>query len=225
MDNRLNMPQSCGQFTLKWTLEGQECRNVMYLQQESTDMSELLAFTAADLKAAANVLASAYVAEWMDKTSSSATLYGIDAIGNTAVGAGPLITAAADTGDLPASGSNSPGVTANNVTLAIRFQTGIAGRGRQGRFYFVGVGPGIFNSTQPNQLKSASVGDFASAGAAFLNDLTDATSGANKITLAVCSFITAATPRVPALVTRVTAVNLSDDTFDSQRRRLPGRGI
>lgn len=225
MDNRLNMPQSVGQFTLKWQLEGQECRNVMYLQQESADLSDLLAFTAEDLKNAANVLADAYISAWIDKTASSAILYGVDAIGNTAVGAGPLITAAADTGALPQAGTNSPGVTANNVSLAVRFQTGIAGRGRQGRFYFVGIGPGIYNSTQPNQLKSASVSDFTAAGASFLAALTDSDSGSNKVTLAVCSFVTANTDRVPALVTRVTSVNLFDSTFDSQRRRLPGRGI
>jgi hypothetical protein len=58
----------------------------------------------------------------------------------------------------------------------------------------------------------------------FFGLLHDAVSGANTVQLGVNSFIDAGTDRIPALFTRAISVNLSDTIFDSQRRRLPGRG-
>jgi hypothetical protein len=110
------------------------------------------------------------------------------------------------------------------VTLAIKIATGLGGRSYHGRFYFVGIGPGLFNSTQPNQLKSGSVTAFESAFTAWVSDIAAITTDVGSVDFGVCSFVTAGTDRVPALFTTGTALELTDTTFDSQRRRLPGRG-
>jgi hypothetical protein len=224
MDKRLNMPLSVGQFTIKWTLEGQQARNVLYMRHLDGPHGTPEAFVRADLEQAAKGLRDAYEAAFIDKTASSAEITGIDAVGNTNVGAGPLIETTDNLGTYPIPGTNSPGVTANNVTLAIKLATGLGGRSYHGRFYFVGVGPGIYNSTQPNQLKSASVGDFEGAFSDFITDVEAIPMDEGNVELVVCSFITANTDRVPALATTVTSLQLTDTTFDSQRRRLPGRG-
>jgi hypothetical protein len=224
MDKRLNMPLSVAQFTVKWTLEGQQARNVFYMRHLDGPHGTPEAFVRNDLEQAANILGLAYEGSFMDKTASSAEITGIDAVGNTNVGAGPLIETTDVTGTYPKVGTNSPGVTANNVTLAIKLATGLGGRSYHGRFYFVGVGPGIYNSTQPNQLKSASVGDFEDAFPSFISTIETGSMDEGNVELVVCSFITANTDRVPALATTVTSLQLTDTTFDSQRRRLPGRG-
>lgn len=224
MDKRLNMPTSVGQFTLEWTLEGQNCRNVFYMRHLDAPMGTPEAFTRADLEDAAHVLHDAYAAEFLDKTASSAVLTGMAVVGNSTPGTGPLIETTDVLSTYPNPGTNTPGTTANNVTLAIKLGTGLGGRSYHGRFYFVGVGPGIFNSTQPNQLKSASVGDFNTAFGNFLTDVNDAALTNGNVELVVCSFVTAGTDRQPAIATRVTSLSLTDTTFDSQRRRLPGRG-
>jgi hypothetical protein len=196
----------------------------MYLQHIDGAMGAPEAFIRQDLEDAAFALRNAYVAAFMDKTSSSCTLTGIDAVGNSTPGTGPLIETSDTEGTYPVVGTNTGGTTANNVTLAIKLGTGLGGRSYHGRFYFVGVGPGLFNSTQPNQLKTASFGDFNSAGSDFLAGLNDGAITNGNIQLVVASFVTGGTDRIPAIATRVASVSLTDGTFDSQRRRLPGRG-
>jgi hypothetical protein len=224
MDKRLNMPVSLGQFTLKFDLEGQQCRNVMYLQHLDAVMGAPIAFVRADLEEAAKALRDAYDAAYTHLASSSCSLTGIDAVGNSTPGTGPLIETSDTLGSYPIAGTNTGGVTANNVTLAIKLGTGLGGRSYHGRFYFVGIGPGLFNSTQPNQLKAGAVTDFEGANSDFLTTINDAGISVGNVQLVVASFVTAGTDRIPAIATRVTSVTLTDNTFDSQRRRLPGRG-
>lgn len=217
------MPPELGQFTFKWTLQGQECRNVFYcVHRTGEDVSD---FEPATLVDTANHLGEAYADSLLSLTSSSAQLYGIDAVGNTAVGTGPLIETAADSVDLPYNGTDTPGVTANNVTLACRMQTGFGGRGNHGRFYFVGIGPGVYDSTHPNFLKAGSVADFATQLAAFQNSTNSMSLDTGSAQLVVASFILDNADRVPAVYNPVQAINLFDINFDSQRRRLASRGI
>jgi hypothetical protein len=224
MDKRLNMPVSLGQFTLKFELEGQQCRNVLYLQHIDGVLGAPEAFVRADLEDAAFALRNAYDAAYTALASSSCSLTGIDAVGNSTPGTGPLIETSDTEGSYPIVGTNTGGVTANNVTLAIKLGTGLGGRSYHGRFYFVGIGPGLYNSTQPNQLKAGSVTAFEGANHDFLAAINDAPITIGNVQLVVASFVTAGTDRIPAIATRVSSVSLTDTTFDSQRRRLPGRG-
>jgi hypothetical protein len=114
---------------------------------------------------------------------------------------------------------------ANNVSLAIKLGTGLGGRSNHGRFYFVGINNGLYDVDNPNVLKPGSVTNFGTANSNFQGVMFEASlSSGNIFSLAVASFVSGGSSRPAVIANKVTAISLTDNTFDSQRRRLPGRG-
>lgn len=114
--------------------------------------------------------------------------------------------------------SGNPAFPAPNATYAIKFATGLSGRSNRGRMYFpclqnTGVASGLLISTYAAQLVAAV--------AAFFQGIFVATGDIHVVVSyqTDCEWRTGGNP-VP--VTAYTAVDLA---VDSQRRRLPGRGI
>lgn len=118
---------------------------------------------------------------------------------------------------LPLAGTHTGGSLPNNATLATKLATGLTGRSRRGRSYLVGL--------PQNQLETGSqtVADsyITLLQGAFADLLTAlAVEGFN---LAVLSLVNEGVPRTEGLLTDVTSV-VTNETVDSQRRRLPERG-
>jgi hypothetical protein len=111
----------------------------------------------------------------------------------------------------------------NNVTLCTSFRTTSRGRSYRGRNYSVGASDNFVdqNTFQPTYLAGV---------IAAYNDLMPGGSLTRGVWSVVSRFsgvdptTHAPIPRVAAVVTPITTVVIVDDTADSQRRRLPGRG-
>lgn len=105
----------------------------------------------------------------------------------------------------------------NNCTLCVSFRTGLAGRTRRGRNYMVGMG-------EAHQSNSYALNSYALAVQTAYEELLTfgAIYGFNWV---IISRYSNGLPRSQALVTQVQAVAIVDLAMDSQRRRLPGRGV
>jgi hypothetical protein len=120
------------------------------------------------------------------------------------------------TTNLPQFGTHATGtLMPNNVTLAISFRTAFRGRSYRGRNYFIGfatdqVGASSIVLAVKTSLISAYNALIAAATAA-------------GFTWVVVSRVSHGAPRGTGLATPVTNI-LIEDTMDSMRRRLPGRG-
>lgn len=108
---------------------------------------------------------------------------------------------------------NMPG----NVTLAIRWLTGHAGRSYRGRTYRVGLPINFVNGNYV--IPSGMAGFITNYGAL----LTTLTGGAVADHLCVVSYCSGGAWRTTAVVNDVTTMTV-DQNVDSQRRRLTGRG-
>lgn len=106
----------------------------------------------------------------------------------------------------------------NNATFTIAFKTGFSGRSYAGRNYAVGM-------TEDQSANSI-------AAPAYIELLQDAYNGlASSLVSAgghfihvVYSQVSGGVPRVEGVWTPINTYIIVDDTMDSQRRRLPGRG-
>lgn len=103
----------------------------------------------------------------------------------------------------------------NNVTLAVKKITGLAGRSFRGRWYHVGIRE---NDTAGN----TAVPSLITALETLYNQLNTLT-GSFVHHLAVVSRFANGVPRIVGIATEVID-HVADPTLDSQRRRLPGRG-
>lgn len=130
---------------------------------------------------------------------------------------GPSITS---TVSLPIAGTfASGGPLSNNVTLAIKWLTNQRGRSFRGRTYHVGLHASQL-ATGAQTVNTADITSLSTAYAALLTAITTYNAAGY---LAVVSRYHDNNPRANAVVTQITA-GLIDNTIDSQRRRLPGRG-
>lgn len=105
----------------------------------------------------------------------------------------------------------------NNVALCVSFRTQFRGRSARGRNYVVG----LQNSQVTNSHIDAGVGDFFITAYQQLQGAGDFVAG---LQWGVLSRFSGGDPRTTALFRPITAVTVVDNTLDSQRRRLPGRG-
>jgi len=104
-----------------------------------------------------------------------------------------------------------------NVTLAIKFGTGLAGRSNRGRAYVVGL---TEDQVTGNEIIAARATELVEAWEALNTELHGTSIFWNHV---VVSFFTGGAPRSAGVKRNV--VNYSTDAFvDSQRRRLSGRG-
>lgn len=197
------IPNTC-RVELRFTQNSQLLANVFHVQSEGawnvTDMQNLGA---------------AFV-EWYDSfrtvVCNQVTLREIDIRDlTTASGLGILY----NTG-LPLLGTLASPAMPNNVSVAIKWGTGLTGRSFRGRTYHIGLTEGqVVNS----EVDSA----FAAPILSGYNALPPiiATAG---FTMVVASRYTNNAPRVVGVTTPVLNASYADTVIDSQRRRLPGRG-
>lgn len=114
-------------------------------------------------------------------------------------------------------GGQSSEALPNSVALSVSFRTAQRGRSFRGRNFL----PGLTDAqVAQNTVTVGALGVIQNA----YNQLP-ASLGGSGATWVVVSRFTGGAPRVTGLATPVTAVVIVDPTVDSQRRRLPGRGI
>lgn len=118
---------------------------------------------------------------------------------------------------LPIAGTAGGVAAPNNVTVAISFRTNFRGRSYRGRNYFVGL---TMSNVSGQQLAGGVATNFDNA---YSDILVDLPVDLPEFTWVVVSRYTNKAPRAAGVTTPVTAVSV-ENTLDSQRRRLPGRG-
>ena len=122
-----------------------------------------------------------------------------------------------DTTGLPLNGTHIGANMPNNVTLCVKLATGLTGRSRRGRKYIVGIPDSVIEG--PGQEVTPAYRDAIKA--IFESLLANlATAGFQWV---VNSTVTGGIERLTGLNTPITDIAV-DDTLDSMRRRLPGRG-
>jgi hypothetical protein len=238
-DKRLNMGEDTCQFTLKFTYQGQQCRNVIYYVRQ-TLVSHLPegGATWTDGKAIdqADAIMSTYKTQFQHLTSNKCTMDGVDWVYSVVPSVGPLHEGSDSGATTPFAGLLTGDPFPTNVTIACKLGTGLGGRANHGRLYYVGLTNDQVDSPNFSNLKPGSVTDLNAALGAFradanVEDVDDAGNGEGS-TLAVISFIepgsssggSAGILRNPATASFVVSFALHDSILDSQRRRLPGRG-
>jgi len=121
------------------------------------------------------------------------------------------------TGGLPLSGDEGAAPLPNNVTLSVKLTTGFSGRSKRGRQYFIGlVNTQLLDN---NHVILGLVTALQDAYSALIDAISDA-----GWTMVIASFVSGGLPRTTALLTEVISSSVNQ-TLDSQRRRLPERGI
>ena len=105
----------------------------------------------------------------------------------------------------------------NNCSLCVTKVTAARGRSAHGRFYIPGIPTNARRS--PSHLSSTFMSDINGALVDFFAAFTAA-----SFEPAIVSRVTSGADRVSGLVQVMTQYRIYDDTLDSQRRRLPGRG-
>ena len=116
---------------------------------------------------------------------------------------------------LPLPGGASIPALPNNVTIAIRWGTGLKGRSFRGRTFHIGIGE---TQVSGNILDPGSLAPLLGAYTQLI-DTVDTEGG----TLVVASRYQGGAPRTTGVLTPIIGVSI-DPTIDSMRKRLPGRG-
>lgn len=189
---------------LRFTQDGQEVANVFHVEGEAP-------LTVGDL----NNIGSTFV-EWYEEfrevVGTGVTLREIDIRDlSSPSGLGILY----NTG-LPLSGLIASPMMPNNVTVAIKWGTGLTGRSFRGRTYHLGL-------TEGQCVNSSVDSAFAPPILSGYNALP-ALMTTNGYTLVVASRYSNNAPRTVGVTTAILNAAYADTTIDSQRRRLPGRG-
>jgi hypothetical protein len=184
---------------------GQQMMNVFYFKQSTP-------FDETTLDALAVEVATAWAAQFKPLQSNVLTLEYVEA---TALDTepGPQVTFSVATAGTNSSTAPAP----SNVTLAVKFASGLTGRSTRGRMFWLGLtvgqlGSDLVNTSDATAIKAAVVNFF---GAIF---------AAVAASHSIVSYCSAGAWRTTALVTPVQFYLLTDNAIDSQRRRLLGRG-
>jgi hypothetical protein len=114
-------------------------------------------------------------------------------------------------------GGNSSGSTPNNVALCISLRSVQRGRSYRGRSYLAGLPE---TSVNKSRLDPSFVTAFVSSYNGLIVDLADA-----GFRLVVVSRFHNKLPRIVPITTPIVLALAVDNVVDSQRRRLPGRGV
>ena len=196
---------------LLYTLDGQKCENTLWFTQAE-------AWDGGSLTQLAEM-----VWDWwginMAPLSSSDMLLREVTTADMSDAAGPV---GAFTSGGGFGGTDGLGAAPNNVTLAVSFRTASRGRSFRGRNYIVGIN----KEHLTNSIVDVS---YANAVGAAYTALITAAQDANYTWVVASRFSGVdaegdPVPRAEGIATPVTSVIVVDNTVDSQRRRLPGRG-
>jgi len=191
--------------SMDYEVEGQQCANVFHVRADTpSDVSTLEGIT--------TVFYNWWNTNVKPKQHSACVLERIVATNLDDISGPQFIR----TAGLPASGTNGSAALSNNVTIATTLTTSRIGRSFRGRSYWCGLTPDDLLDVNHITLAAA-----AALSAAF--DLLIEALATNGTPLAILSLVANGAPRSEGVLTNVTAVH-TDNTIDSQRRRLPGRG-
>lgn len=189
---------------LRFTQDGQQLANVFHVRAPAP-------LTVEDLETIATVFV-----DWYDSfrtvVCNAVTLREIDLRDlTTASGIGILY----NTG-LPLVGTIASPALPNNVTVAVKWGTGLTGRSFRGRTFHIGLSEG-------QVVNSAVDSAFAPPILSGYNALPPLIKAQNYL-LVVASRYTNNAPRPVGVTTEILTAAYADTTIDSQRKRLPGRG-
>jgi len=196
----------CARMVMAYSCFGQVIENVFYFHRDGGYTGTLLDY----LNAAATT---AWTAEIRPHLPAAITLETITSTGTECV------APAQDIDTVGAAGSNVGAVfETTGQTFAIKFGTGLAGRSYRGRMYWPvlmasEVNDGNLSSVFASQIRTG-VEDFF---AAILADTGDQH--------VIASYQNDCEWRDTGVFTDVSSYSYTDLHLDSQRRRLPGRGI
>lgn len=194
------------EFRLQYLWDLQQCENVFHVFKSA-------GWTADDLNTVGGTFANWWTSELSDEVSNTVTLQRIitrDLTVENGIGTEVLL-------GLPANGARTSAALPNNVSLAVKWGTGLAGRSYRGRTFHVGLcddqvtGNTVLAATQTS-LKTKY--DFIRIA------LDNALLG---VEFGVLSRFNNGAPRAAGILTPITGVGI-DPVTDSQRRRSPGRG-
>jgi len=194
------------QFNIRGTLDNQRIENPLYFRNVNT-------WDVEGLEAAAGLVADWFEDNILPIVTTDYVLREVYAIDLTTENSGSAThTVAASTQGLDA----SPALP-NNVAICVSFRTAQRGRSFRGRNYIAGLTEGdVTGNTIAAAQSSALVTAYGQLFSLF------PPGGAFWV---VVSRFTANLPRTVGISTPVTSVLIVDSTVDSQRRRLPGRGV
>lgn len=188
------------------TMDGQTVTNRLYFDSPAEWTEEHLLELAA-------VVASWFGVDLAPLVSLNYVLNQLVATSMAAINSPQVIV----TDGLPLPGTDTHGAAPNNCALSVSLKTGSRGKSGRGRFYLGGI--------PANQITASRVaGTYRTAVAAKFNELRLAVLAANA-RMVVYSTVTGGAPRPTGIAFPVQACEIVDDVLDSQRRRLPGRGI
>lgn len=196
--------------TMKHQMAGQEVENVFHvLNDDGWDMSSLL-----------------------DVANAAATGW-TDSLGVMPVLGAPLVFKSAHITDLTSdtglsadsfNGANTAGGTSgtaypNNVAFAIHKQAVIGGRHNKGRVYIGGINSGL--TSDANTMQATKANDIVTRLQGWQTGLEEAPG----IHLGFVSYVEHGAPLSEGVFVPTIGYGYTDLTLDSQRRRLPGRGV
>lgn len=198
---------NCVQANLRFTQDDQLLENTLYFEYKGGTL-DVPAMT---------VLGDDLITWWTDSVRlylvaalTFREVYLTDLSSQTA----PTVTA---TTGLPANGALSQAALPNNSAACISFRSAGRGRSSRGRNYIPGISE---DSVIGNSITSATQNNLVTS----YEELQDAATYTDDWTWIVYSRFENGNPRAEALIAPVDAVLFTDNTIDSQRRRLPGRG-
>lgn len=191
---------------LNYTNAGELACNVFHVEGPSDP-------TLADLTTIAEEFVAWWNANMKPLTSAATSLQSVEVTDVTADGQEGIEY----TTGLPLAGTASGANLPNNVTVATKLTSGLTGRSRRGRSYFVGLTDNALNTgsqTLTTTFQAALTGAFQE----LIEQLVVA-----GFQLAVASLWSNGVPRTTGLLTPIINAEVNP-TVDSQRRRLPERG-
>lgn len=195
------------QVSLNMTYLGQLVQNTLYWQFDDP-------VTIAGMEALGTLVVAWWDVELAPQLSTQLTLNNVtltDLSDETA----PVVVW---TGSLPASGTNSSPALPGNVAWVIKFNTLARGRSSRGRNYIVGLCEG---NVAGNLLDVGAANFIVTAYEELMLPMTSP----QTAKWVVLSRYENNAPRLFGLAREVTSVSYTDLVLDSQRRRLPGRGL
>lgn len=195
------------QVSMRYSVSGQQCENTLYFLAETTPGSSDLVDLAT------------FCRGWRDVYLKP--LQGVHCLFREAY-AVSLTSATAPTGayveNPPEAGDYTGTPLPNNVTVSVSFRTEGRGKSSRGRNYALGLTETALSSTLGQSIQATYAADLL---AAYEELITTPPTG---WTWVIVSRYTNGAPRGTGIYIPITSVILADDTIDSQRRRLPGRG-
>lgn len=197
---------NAAEFIIRGSVEGQEVVNTFYGVHTTT-------FDIAELDVAAGILSSVWSGDILPFLSSSYSFAGVHARGLRT----PVDIETDDVSDAGVGGV-ATGALPNNVAFCVKRLSGLAGRSARGRVFIGGIPFAERSSTNVFDVS------WAADIVAGLNGLRTAWVAADWLEVIV-SRRTAGVANIPPISRLVNAYVASDLNADSQRRRLPGRGV